>query len=476
MWFASIPDRRPAVARCDPDRLQRQVQSHLQQFAQTPGLPFADLLPADQVREAVRQENVRFRDRLFSPWVTLWVFLTQVLDPDHSCRQAVARFLAFRVGRGLPPCSPDTGAYCKARQRLPEGLLARLTRDSGRRPLDEAPAAWLWKGRRVKVVDGTTVSMPDTPANQKDFPQAPTQKPGLGFPIARLVVVFSLAVGTVLDAALGRYQGKQTGEPALFRHLHDGLEPGDVVLADRCYCSYFEVALLRERGVDAVLRQHQRRRTDFRRGRRLGPRDHVVVWEKPQRPEWMDEATYQRLPDRLEVREVQVRVRQKGFRTQCYVVATTLLEGEEVTAADLATLYRCRWQAELNLRSLKATLQMDVLRCDSPAMVRKEVWAHLLVYNLVRQVMAQSAQEQGVRPWEISFTGALQTVRAFLPELRHARGRHRERLVQEMLRAIGAHQVGDRPDRYEPRQKKRRPKPYPLMTEPRPQARARLAS
>jgi hypothetical protein len=464
------------MSRSNSDRVQRQVQSQLRQLAQAPGLPFADLLPAEQVEEAAEQQGYCFRERLYSPWVTLWVFLSQVLDPEHCCRQAVARLLAFLAGRGLRPCSPDSGGYCKARGRLPEGLLAGLTRDAGHKPLEEAAPDWLWKGRRVKVADGTTVSMPDTPPNQKEYPQARTQKPGLGFPIARLVVVFSLAVGTVLDAALGRYQGKQTGELALFRQLHDNLEPGDVVLADCCYCSYFEIALLQERGIDVVLRQHQCRHTDFRRGQRLGPRDHVVSWDKPVRPEWMDAATYARLPAQLRLRELEVRVRQKGFRRQRYVVVTTLLDSQEVTAADLAVLYRCRWQAERNLRSLKGTLQMDVLRCESPSMVRKEVWAHLLAYNLIRQVMAQAARQEGVRPWEISFAGALQTVRAFLPELQHARGQRWQRLVQEMLRAIGSHEVGDRPDRYEPRQTKRRPKSYPLMTEPRPQTRARLAA
>ena len=465
------------MSRCNPDRVQRQVQSQLRQFAQTPGLPFADLLSAEQVQEAVEQEGHAFRDRLYSPWVTLWVFLSQVLDATQCCRQAVARLLAYRVGRGLPACSPDSGGYCKARGRLPEAVLAQLTRVEGRKPLDEAPKEWLWKGRRVKLADGSTVSMPDTPANQKEYPQAPTQQRGLGFPIARLVVVFSLAVGTVLDAALGRYQGKQTGEPALFRQLHDTLEPNDVVLADCCYCSYFEMALLQERGIDGVLRQHQRRRTDFRRGQRLGQRDHVVAWDKPQKqPDWMDAETYARIPQQLRVREVEVLVRQKGFRTQRYVVVTTLLDSENVTAPDLALLYRCRWQAELNLRSLKVTLQMDVLRCESPAMVRKEVWAHLLLYNLIRQMMAEAARQEGVRPWEISFAGALQTVRAFLPELRPARGPRRQQLIQEMLRAIAFHEIGDRPDRYEPRQIKRRPKSYPLMTEPRPEARSRLTA
>jgi hypothetical protein len=284
---------------------------------------------------------------LFSPLVTLWVFLAQVLAPDGSCRAALARFLAWRAARGLPPCSADTSAYCKARGRLPEGLLARLTRDTGRRLQDEAPPAWRWEGRTVKVVDGSTVSMPDTPENQAAYPQSPSQQPGLGFPLARLVVLFSLAVGTVLDAALGRCQGKQTGETALFHTLHDHLEEGDILLADRCYSSYWELALVRQRGADLVTRLHQRRRADCRRGRRLGPEDHVVTWEKPPRPPWLDEATYAALPKRMRVRELRVRVRHPGFRTRVFVAVTTLLDGAAFPRSDLAVLYRMRWLAEM---------------------------------------------------------------------------------------------------------------------------------
>jgi Transposase DDE domain len=456
--------------------LARQVASTRNQLVQSAGLPFAQHLPATQIKDALRAEGVFFRDRLFSPFVTLWVLLSQILDPDHSCRQAVARLLAFRVALGLPACSPDNSAYCKARQRLPEALLARLTRTTGQQPLEEAPEEWLWKGRRVKVADGTTVSMPDTPDNQEAFPQARTQKPGVGFPIARLVVVFSLAVGTVLDAAMGRYQGKQTGEPALMREMHDRLEPGDVFLADCCYCSYFEIALLQQQGVDVVLRQHQCRRTNFDQGRRLGNRDHVVVWQKPARPAWMDEATYARMPDELHVREVEVQVSQPGFRTQRYVVVTTLGDADPVSREDLALLYRCRWQAELNLRSLKAVLQMDILRGQTPEMVRKEVWAHLLVYNVIRQLMAEAAVQGGKFPWEVSFKGALQTFNAFLPHLRTADRETAARLWREMVAAIGSHRVGDRQDRYEPRATKRRPKSHALLNEPRAAARARMAA
>jgi Transposase DDE domain len=459
------------MAHRTPSPRGRQVGALHRQLAQAPGLPFADVLPAEQVEQALRQENVTFRDRLFSPLVTLWVFLSQVLDPDGSCRQAVLRFLAWRTAQRLPPCSTDTGAYCKARQRLPEGVLARLTRATGRRLQDQAPPAWRWEGRTVKVVDGTTVSMPDTPANQKAFPQSPSQKPGVGFPIARMVVLFSLAVGTVLDAALGRYQGKQTGETALFHTLHDHLERGDILLADRYYGSYWEIALLGRRGVDVVCRLHQRRRADFRRGCRLGREDHVVCWAKPQRPAWMDEATYAGLPATLAVREVRVRVRHPGFRTRVLVAVTTLLDPDQTPRQDVAILYRLRWFAELDLRALKETLRMDVLRCQSPEMVRKEVWAHLLAYNVIRGVMAEAAREAGLLPVQLSFKAGVQVVNAFAAVLWMAGASQRDEVGRRLRAALAEHRVGERPNRSKPRARKRRPKEYPLLKHPRDQAR-----
>ena len=292
------------MSHATPARRSRQVRRLSEQFADAPGLPFADLLPAAQVEQALDAEGYSFRDRLFGPLVTVWVFLSQTLDPDHSCRAAVARFLAWRAARSQAACSADPGAYCKARGRLPEGVLARLTRAAGRRAQDQGPAAWRWRGRPVKLVDGTTVSMPDTPANQKAFPQPHTQRPGVGFPMARLVVLFALATGVALDAALGPCLGKQTGETALFHSLQDNLAAGDLLLADRYYGSFWELALARRVGWDMVCRLHQRRRPDFRRGRRLGREDHVVPWAKPKRPDWMDDATYAALPAELAVREV----------------------------------------------------------------------------------------------------------------------------------------------------------------------------
>ena len=345
--------------------------------------------------------------------VTLWTFLSQIHSDDPSCRAAVARLNATRVAQGLEPGSPLTGGYCKARQRLAEPLLHRLMQQSRQQLQQQVPTAWYGHGRAVKIVDGSGVSMPDTAANQQDYPQPGSQAPGLGFPVARIVVVLSLACGAVVAAAVGRLKGKNTREPMLFHSLHAHLERDDVILADRYYCSYWEVALLLGQGIDVVMRSHQRRAVDFRRGQRLGHEDHRLHWSKPKRPAWMDEATYVGLPATVEMRELRVRVTQRGFRTRVVLVATTVLAPEAFAKEEWAGLYRARWHAELDLRSIKQTMQMDVLRCKTPAMVRKEIWGHLLVYNLLRAAMAQAALRQGMWPRQVRLQGARQTLEAF---------------------------------------------------------------
>jgi hypothetical protein len=462
------------MADSTPRRRRRQIETLRAQFAQADGLAFAEVLPAGRVESALREEGARWRHKVYTPAVTLWAFLTQVANPDGSCRAAVARVLAWLVGRGEPPGSPKTDPYCKARARLPESLPGRLAREAGRALAGRADAAWLWQGRRVQVVDGTTVSMPDTEANQRAYPQPDAQGPGLGFPIARAVVVFCLATGAAVAAALGRYRGRRTGEAALLRQLAEAFDSGDVVLGDRSFGGFYELALWQGRGVDAVVRLHQARRADFRTGRRLGPKDHVVVWGRPDRPEWLDDGAYAALPRALAVREVAVRVAQPGFRTRRLVVVTTLLDAAAYPAAALAALYRARWHAELDLRSLKGPLGMDVLRCQSPGMVRKEFWVHLLAYNLIRGVMAQAAHDLGCAPRELSFAGALQAVRAFGERLLEAGAARAEELHEWLLLVVGCHQVGDRPDRVEPRARKRRPKHGAFLTKPREQARAEL--
>jgi len=436
-------------------------------------LYFAALLDRQSIIEAFGEASSLWQGWIYTPAVTIWVFLSQCLSPDHSCREAVARLAAWRVRQGLASCSPDTGAYCTARDALPEATCRQLVRYTGRSVEVEAPAEWRWQGRRVRVVDGSTITMPDTPENQAEYPQISGQRLGCGQPIARILVVFSLAVGTVLEAAISRYAGKETGETSLLRSLHRALVPGDVVLADRCFGGWFDMALLAERGVDLVIRKHAQRRTDFRTGRRLGKDDQVVRIAKPPRPQWMALGAYRALPGELELREVRVRVRQRGFRTKTVVVVTTLLDAEAFPADVLAELYRRRWQAELHLRSLKVTLQMDHLRCKTPHRVRNEIYMHLLAYNLLRRVMAVGAVEADLCPWQISFKGTLQSLLTFLPWL--ASSTPLDAGCRALVQCIASHIVGNRPGRFEPRRVKRRPKPYPLLQLPRDEYKQRAA-
>lgn len=369
------------------------------------------------------------------------------------------------MGLGQAPCSLNTGPYCKARSRLALGLIERLGREAGERLCAQQPRAWRWRGRQVKLVDGTTVSMPDTAANQASFSQSRTQQPGLGFPLARLVAIVSLSCGAVLEWALGPCEGKQTGETALLWGLAQRLRRGDVVIADRYYAGYFLIALLVALGVDVVIRQHQCQHTDFRRGQRLGARDHVVSWARPQRPAWMDAATYAAMPETLMVREV---------RAGGWTLVTTLTDAQAVSKQELFELYRARWQVELDLRSIKAVMQMDILRCKSPQMVCKEIAVHVLAYNLVRAVMAQAAYLGRVLPRQLSFKGALQLLNAFEQNLRHCpRGRLALRHAH-LLAGIAQLKLPHRPGRVEPRAVKRRPKPRQLLTKPRHILRARL--
>src|SRR5215472_5127791 len=308
-----------------------------QQLCEQPGLPFAEQLPANLVHDTARRLG-------------------------HIFRQRVARLLAYRTARGLPRCSPDTGAYCRARSRLPDALLQELTRHTGRQLHEQAPVAWLWKGRPVKVADGTGISMPDTKKNQKTYPKNGKLPAGVGFPVMRLVVVFSLAVGTVLEAAIGRFQGKGQGELSLFRPLLQQLQRGDVLLGDRLYGTYWNVAYAVTHGIDVVVRQHAGRAAVWFRGRGHRTDNRRVWWRKPQRPDWMSAAEYERIPHELRLRAVRVTVRQRGFRSRRLVLITTLTDAESVNGAELGDLYRRRWQAELYLRSLKQTMQMDILR------------------------------------------------------------------------------------------------------------------
>ena len=452
-------------------RFQRQASFLRRQFLQDGDLPFTNVLSEGIVAQALAAIDVVWLDRIYSPLVTLWVFLGQVLSADHSCRSAVARLIAHRLSQGQRPCSPMTGAYCQARKRLPEQFFSAVACLVGRALDAKTDSQWLWKGRRVYMFDGTTVSMPDTPENQTAYPQVYNQKPGVGFPIARIGVITSLASGAVLNLGFCRYAGKGQGEVSLLRRLWDVLRPGDVLLTDSLLSNWTGILLLKERGVDSVSRLNKAlRKADFRRGRRLGHDDHIVRWCKPTSIRSVDWPTYKSLPDYLTIREARFRVEQPGFRTKAIVVVTTLLDPQETTKEDLATLYRARWNNELDLRSIKSTMQMDVLRCKTPELVHKEVWTHVLAYNLIRTIMAQAATLHSVEPRTISFKGTLQTLEAFQPLIdfqSHRGDSFRTNLYEQLLDAVALHRVADRPDRFEPRKRKRPPLKFDQMMKPR---------
>jgi Transposase DDE domain len=445
-------------------RFFRKIAELRGQYRQVPGLPFADALGEDRLRGLLDELKVFYRERIYTPCVTLWTFLAQVLHPDQSCNAAVARLIAFRIAHGQPACSADNSSYCQARLRLPEALAQRLVHDTGAEIHREAPASWHVHGRSVKIVDGSTASLPDTPENSATFGKPRNQRGRCGFPLARFVVVLCLATGSVLEAAIGPYGGKSSGELALFRSLRDPFSPGDILLGDRLFCTYCDLARLQSKKVDGVFRLHASRRADFRRGRRLGHDDHVVIWNKPTAcPDWLSAEEFAALPDEMSLREVRVRVAKPGCRVKTLVVVTTLTDPEEFSREDIAELFRQRWHAELDLRSIKAVMDMDVLRCESPEMVRKEIWMHLLAYNLLRSVMCAAAEEHQIRVRELSFKGTEQLFDAFYLLFTCMPVEHLDILCTILLNATKQHRVGNRPDRYEPRKRKRAAKPYPPL-------------
>lgn len=405
------------------------------------------------------------RERLYPPTLALSMFMGQVLSEDGSCQKAVDSWAAQRAADGLSVQSVNTGAYCKARQRLPVEMVSTLTRYTAQQLSTRAQAGWRWRGRSVKLVDGTGILMPDTAANQVCYPQLSSQAIGVGSPLARLVGVICLSTGALIDAAMGPFTGKGTSELGLLRKLAAAFCPGDVMLADAFYCNYFLIAALQAAGVDVLFAQNGARITDFRRGERLGPRDHRVRWPKPiVRPEWMSREDYAALPEELILREVKV-----GKK----ILVTTFLSPRSVSKAALGELFRQRWHVELDLRAIKTTLRMAELSCNTPQMNEKEVWVHFLAYNLIRLLMAQAAAKAAVHPRTLSFKHTVQLWSEWIARNLCHRASNS---IELFFKLIGQLRVGNRPGRIEPRARKRRPKPYPWLKIPRQQARLQIAA
>ena len=453
-------------------------QDILEPFLQQGGLPFAEVLSADDVEGAFAARHALFAtDAVFSTPVVLWAFLAQVLRDGKgaACAAAVADIATYmqQTGRAAP-CG-DTGDYCRARAKLDPAAMRDLVRQAARRLDDGARDDWLWHGRHAKLVDGFTFTMPDTPANQQAFPQQKTQAPGVGLPIARACAVLSLATAAVHDLAVGPYQGKQTGETALLRDMIDTFDAGDVVVFDRYYCSFMMLAMLGLRGVDICTRLHQCRPSDFRRGRQLGEYDRLVTWTRPERPDWMTQSQYERMPHILTLRILQFDVTVPGRRVETITIVTTLTDPVAYPKEDIAELYGYRWNAELDIRDIKQTLGLDHARCKTPEMVERELWVTLLAYNLTRTVIATAAAVHDKQPRQIGFTLACQTILSSWMLLATGTCRNARQVTVSALARIAANEVANRPGRIEPRVLKRRRHHYPLMIRPRTQLRKELA-
>jgi len=433
-------------------------------FARNEGLPFADILTEASILEVLNDHGIEFRDRVFSPVTTIWGFLSQVLNDDHSCRDAVSRIIAHRAANGNAVCSPNTASYCSARSRIPTSVVSTLATRAALELQTSIPDLWKWNGRSVFIVDGSHVSMPDTPENQQAYPQPPTQAPGLGFPLARVTVLLSLATGACHDLEIAPYRGKGSGEKSLFRRMYDTLQPGDVVLADALFDDYFIACELCQRGIDIVARaQYERTGTWAAESR---PDGDILVWQRPNKPRGMTGEQYRRYPKQLPMREVTVDARDKNNRAKQFKVVTTIL-ALSIDGREIGRLYERRWDGEVDIRSIKSTMQMDILRCKTPDMVHKEIWTHLLAYNLLRTVIAVAAHENDIEPRQVSFKGAKQTLTAFAPKIEAAQPEDRAPLIDALLAAIAYHRVGDRPGRWEPRARKRWPRKAAKLMQPR---------
>ncbi len=424
---------------------------------------FFNVLTGPQLLEKTEALLPEHRERQYPPTVTLSMFLKQALEQDRSCQRAVNGWIAQCVAEGLSPPSARTGAYSKARSRLPVQMVTALTHQVGGLLCEQAEAGWRWRGRTVKLSDGTGISMQDTRENQARYPQPGSQAEGVGFPLMRMTGVLCLSTGAVLDVAVGPHAGKGNSELGLFRRLEKIFCAGDVLLADALYCNYFLIARLQALGVDVLFEQHGSRSTDFRRGERLGARDHLVSWSRPKaRPQWMSQREYAASPAQLTVREAKIGTR---------VLVTTMLAPRKVCKRELGALYERRWNIELDFRNIKTTLGLEVLSCKTPQMSEKELWVYLLAYNLIRLLMAQAALQAGVHPRQLSFKHTVQIWTEWVAQgLAGVAATHEEIL----FRTIAQRTVGNRPGRLEPRARKRRPKSYQWLKVPRRKARQQI--
>lgn len=444
------------------ERVRQKVVMLKQQFLQGDTGLFDQALGDQEIAAVVNELVAPHRERIYPPLDTLRLFVGQVLSADRACQDVVGRRLSERIARGQSVSALGTSSYCDARRRLPITLPVMLGTMIGERLEAMTPSAWRWQSRSVKLFDGTTVTMPDTPSNQETYPQSSEQKPGLGFPIARIGALIGLSSGAMLGYQVAACKGRGTGEQSLLMNLLDHLNAFDVLLADALLATWWIIQGARSRGADVVMPQHGVRITDFTHGQRLGKNDHLVQWPRPPKPKTMSAEEYASYPEFITMREVEVNGR---------ILVTTLLDPMAVSAQSLGALYKMRWNIEVDFRTIKATLEMDVLRCKSQPMVDKEIAVYFLAYNLMRWAMAKAALLADVLPRALSFASAKRLLGTFADQLRRTSGEQVRIMIATVTASIATLRLPNRPDRIEPRAKKRRPKNLPLLTVPRQVAR-----
>lgn len=449
------------------------LKSAVATIKSTGGLPFQSWLSQKEIVSAIAEIDYRNRYNFYPPEMALWLFLSQKLEND-TLDATVAKFIALLAAQGKETPSSNTSAYSQALSKLTEKLISELARNSARNVEKEIPNAWLFQNRPLKLMDGTTVSMPDTDENQDAYPQPDSQAEGVGFPIARIVTVSSFSSGMVLDLALGAYSGKLTGEHALLRQILHNFEKGDIAIADSYYASFFLIAYFMMIGVDFIFPIHAGRHYDFRTGICIGNKDHTVAWLKPTKPDWMTQEEYDSYPTKIVVRELEIEKKRKGYRTEKMILVTSFLDNKIVRKNELTVLYSYRWFVELDLRSIKETMNMDILKGKTPEMVRKEIWCCILAYNLIRRTMAQAAIIHNKNPRELSFTHAMNLINSFRDKMIFSE--KNEFVYRVLLQKIVQIKVGNRPNRREPRVVKRRPKAFPRMQKPRHQYKYKVAA
>ena len=456
-YFPTLRSRLAALGRRTAQTLRQTTLSQLQEHLR-------DLLPVPLL--CAEDEGLNSRDRIYSLRLTCECFLWQMLKPRTSCREVVRQVQALFRLHGRGHVDEGDSAYVQARHRLPRQRLEKVLVATAQAADRRVGSIGQLQGRPVKVADGSTTQLPDTAENQKRYPQPASQKKGCGFPVMKLVALFSLSSGAILNVILGSLRHHDL---RLLRQLWEQLKKGDILLGDRAFGEYTTLAGLPTQGVDVVARLHHRRKVDFRKARRLGPGDGLFVWTKGcQQSQILSASEWALLPAQITVRIVRFTATIRGFRSRRITLVTTLLDPKLYPAQELIGLYARRWRLELCFRDLKTTMGMEQLRCKSPDMAEKELLAYLIAHNLIRCVIAQAVALHQVDLERVSFKGSVDALRQYSDAIAQARNRKmRRQLWEDLLLNLARDLVPNRPNRIEPRAVKRRPKPYPLLNKPR---------